>query len=107
MSIVAMMAIWIKMALGPGHIVLASLPKKRTELPQKKFRPISLVAKRLYGLIKMPVGMDVGLGPGNCVRWGPSSPRKRTARTQFLANVNSCSRSLYAIARPLLSVVCL
>jgi len=49
-------AIWIKMALGmevglgPGHIVLASLPKKGTAAPKKFFRPISLVAKRLDGL---------------------------------------------------------
>jgi len=25
--------------------------------------------------IKMPLGTEIGLGPGNIVRWGPSSPR--------------------------------
>jgi len=48
---------WIKMGLdmevglGPGHIVLdgnpAPLPKKGAE-PPPNFRPISIVAKRLY-----------------------------------------------------------
>jgi len=47
------------------------------------------------GWIKMPLGMDVGLCPGDCVRWvwgegtQPSSPRpkKGTASSQFLAHV--------------------
>ena len=26
------------------------------------------------GCIKMPLGMEVGLSPGDCVRWGPSFP---------------------------------
>jgi len=25
----------------------------------------------------MPLGMEVGLGPGDCVRWGPSSPHNK------------------------------
>jgi len=25
----------------------------------------------------MPLGMEVGIGPGNCVRWGPSYPQKK------------------------------
>jgi len=33
---------------------------------------------------KMPLGMEVGLGPGDCIRWGPSSPGKKGLRpTQF------------------------
>jgi len=43
---------------------------------QPNFRPMSVVAKRLDGL-RIPLGMDVGLGPGDCVRWGPSSPQKK------------------------------
>ena len=40
------------------------------------------------GWTKIPVGMEVGLGPGDCVRWVPSSPREKgTAPTQFLAHV--------------------
>ena len=30
----------------------------------------------MAGWIKMPLGMEVGFGPGDCVRWGPSSPKK-------------------------------
>jgi len=37
----------------------------------------------------MPLGTEVGLGPGACVRWGSSSPpeKKDTAPTQFVAHV--------------------
>ena len=41
------------------------------------------------GCIKMPLGMEVGLSPGDCVRWGPSYPQKKSTPTptQFLAHV--------------------
>jgi len=32
----------------------------------------------MAGWIKMPFGIQVGLGPGDCVRWGPSSPSPKT-----------------------------
>jgi len=35
----------------------------------------------------MPLGMEVGLGPGDCVRWGPATPRKKAHPTQFSAHV--------------------
>jgi len=37
----------------------------------------------------MPLGMDLGLGPGDCVRWGPRSslPKKRAEPPKFLAHV--------------------
>ena len=36
----------------------------------------------------MPLGMEVGLGPGDCVGWGPSSPLKRGAHPhQFSEHV--------------------
>ena len=35
--------------------------------------------------IKMPLGTELGLGPGNNVTWGPSSPT--AAPTRFLAHV--------------------
>jgi len=37
----------------------------------------------------MPLGIKVGLGPGDFVRWGPSSPppEKGIALTQFSAHV--------------------
>jgi len=32
----------------------------------------------------MPLGMELGLGPGNCVKWGPHSPsQKRTEPPDF------------------------
>jgi len=41
------------------------------------------------GWTKMPPGVEVGLGLGDCVRWGPSSPRKKGTAppTQFSAQV--------------------
>jgi len=45
-------------------------PQKGTEPPN--FRSISIVAKRLDASIKMPLGMEVGLSPGDFIRWGPS-----------------------------------
>jgi len=33
------------------------------------------------GCIKMPLGMEVGLSPGDCVRWGPSSPSLKRERS--------------------------
>ena len=60
----------------------------------------------------MALGMEVGLGPSHIVLDGdpaPLPPKGDRAPAPifgtFLANVNSRSRSLYAIARP--SVVCL
>ena len=35
------------------------------------------VCGQTVGWIKMKLGMQVGLGPGDCVRWAPSSPRKK------------------------------
>ena len=32
---------------------------------------------QMAGWIKMPLGTEVGLGPGDTVRWGPSSPTER------------------------------
>jgi len=41
------------------------------------------------GWTKMPLGIEVGLGSGDCVRWGPSYPQKKgtPTPTQFLAHV--------------------
>jgi len=56
------------------------------------------------GWTKMPLGVEVGLGPGDFVFDGdaaPSSPRKRnTALTQFLAHVY-CSQTAGCIKMPL------
>jgi len=36
---------------------------------------------QMAGWIKMPLGMEVGLGPGFCVRWGPHSPSTKRWRS--------------------------
>jgi len=55
--------------LGPGNIVLdadpAPPPRGTASLP--KFRPMSVVAKRLCTWINMPLGTKIGLGPGHIV----------------------------------------
>ena len=67
------------------------------------------------GWIKVALGVEVGLDPGHIVLDGePARLSKKAAEPSpifgpFLANVNSRSRSLYAVARPsvcLSSVVC-
>jgi len=53
------------------------------------------------GWIKMPLGMEVGLGPGDCVRWGPSSPpQKGGTQPQFSAHVY-CGQTAGWIKMPL------
>jgi len=58
------------------------LRKKRDAQPPI-FRPMSVVAKRLdHGWIKMSVGTEVGLGPGDIVLDGDPVP-PFSGRTQF------------------------
>ena len=45
-----------------------SSPSPNTQRPN--FRPMSVVVKRR---IKMPLGREIGLGPGDIVRWEPIS----------------------------------
>ena len=62
-------------------------PQKGAE-PLPNFRPISIVAKRLDALRKMPLSMDVGLSPGDFVLDGDQSslPNKGgEALSQFSA----------------------
>jgi len=69
------MKLGMQVRLGPGHFVLdedlAPPPKKGNTEPN--FLPMSIVAKQLdahhqmAGWIKMPLGMEVGLSPGNSV----------------------------------------
>ena len=37
--------------------------------------------------IKMSLGMELGLDPGDCVRWGSRCPPKRGAYPKFSAHV--------------------
>jgi len=68
-------ATWYGVGLGPGHIVLHGAPasslKRGTAAPN--FRPMTVVAKTA-GLIKMPLGMDVGLGRSHVVLDGAHTP---------------------------------
>jgi len=50
---------------------------------------VNFYCGQMDGCIKMPLGMEVGLSPGDCVRWGPSprSPKKEQS-PQFSAHVS-------------------
>jgi len=64
-----------EVGLSPGNFVLDGNPA----LSPKKgegIAPAHVRCGQTAGWIKMPLGMEVGLGPGDCVRWGPSSPQK-------------------------------
>jgi len=59
----------------------------RTQLPLPKnggrapnFLLISIVAKRLDASIKMPLGVEVGLGPGDIVLDGDLPPAEKRAQ---------------------------
>jgi len=66
---------WLEVGLGPGDFVLdgdpAPPPQKGGRAP--KFSAHVYCAKTA-GWIKMVLGMEAGLRPGDCVRWGPSPP---------------------------------
>jgi len=56
------------------------------------FRSISVAAKWLHDQDVTLIGMEPGLGPGDCVRWGPRSPPQKGGGTsrpnfQFSAHV--------------------
>jgi len=51
------------------------LPSSKGEQPPPQFSA-HICCGKMAGWIKMPLGMEVGFGPGDCVRWGPSSPQK-------------------------------
>ena len=62
----------------PGHIVLdgdPASPPPKGHNPQFSAR---VCCGQTVGWIKMPLGRELGLGPGDTVyRWGPSSPPQR------------------------------
>ena len=61
---------WQMGGLGHGLIVFED-PKKRVYTPLPRILgPCPLWQTAIW--IKMPHGMVVGLGRGDCVRWGPS-----------------------------------
>jgi len=40
----------------------------------------------MAGWTNMPLGMEVGLGPGDCVRWGPSSPSTKRGQSLVICS---------------------
>ena len=64
----------MEVGLSLGDIVLDGDPARP---PLKGHNPqfsANVHCGQMAGWTKMPLGMEVGLGPGNCVRWVPSSP---------------------------------
>jgi len=55
---------------------------------------------QMAGCIKMPHGMEIGLSPGNCVRWGHSPSANRGGAAQFSAHVY-CGKTAAWIKIPL------
>jgi len=72
----------MQVGLGPGHIALdgdpALPPPNGGRDPQ--FLAYVCCCQMAAG-IKTPLGMDVGLGPGDCVRRGPRSPPQKSGRS--------------------------
>ena len=83
------MPLAVAVGLGPGHIVLdgnpSTPPPKRGHSSPPTFWPMSTVAKRLDGsIIKMPLGTEVGLGPGDIALDGDPVPHEEgTAAPTF------------------------
>ena len=82
------MKLGMNVGLGPGHIVLdgdlAPLPKGT----QHQFL-VHVCCGQTAGLIKMPLGTEVDLGPSDrhCVRWGSRSPPQGGTAPPILAHV--------------------
>jgi len=69
----------MELGLGPAHIVLdrTSPPKKGLAAPRFSAH---VYCGQTAAWIKMPLGREIGLGPGDSVRWGPSfTPQRSTA----------------------------
>ena len=66
------MPLRMEVGLSPGDFVLDR------DTPQKIFSA-HVYCGRMAGWIKMELGMEVDLRPGDCVRWGPSPLPKRGA----------------------------
>jgi len=77
----------------PGDFVFDGDP---VPFPQKRAEPPPQFSANFYcgqtaRCIKMPLGVDVGLSPGDliCIRWGPRSPSQKVggALPKFSAHV--------------------
>jgi len=74
------MSLGMEVGLSPGDFVLhgdpTPFPKRRWSpgVEPNNFRPMSIVAKRTAGWIKMALGMEVGLGLVHIVLDGDTAP---------------------------------
>jgi len=55
----------------------------------------------MAGWIKMTLDMEVGLGPGDCVRWGPSSPSPKRGQSPQFSDHFYCGQTAGLIQIPL------
>jgi len=72
----------MQVSLGPGHIVLdgdpdpaPTPPRKAHSSPLPLFGPCLLW--QMAGCIKIPLGTEVGLGPGDVLDGDPAAPMER------------------------------
>ena len=76
------MKLGLLVGIGPGHIVLdgdpAPPPQRGTAPPQFSAH---IWCGQMAAWIKMSLGMELGLGPGDYVRWGPRSPSQKGVRS--------------------------
>jgi len=96
------MAFGMEVHVGPVHIVLdedtAPLPEKGAESTQFS---ANLYCGQTVGCIKMPLGMDAGLSPGDFVLDGdPVPPQKGGGAPKFSAHVY-CGQTAGWIKMPL------
>jgi len=71
----------MEVGLGAGHIVLDGDPPQGAQPSQFSAH---VCCSQTSGWIKMPLGTEVGLGPGDiALTWGFSSPKRDTAPSLF------------------------
>jgi len=87
---------WRAGSLGPGHIVLDGDPAPPSPKGHNPQFLAHICCGQMARWIKMPPGMEVGLGLGDCARWGP----KRGQSPQFSAHFY-CGQTAGCIKMPL------
>ena len=82
---------WHGGSFGPGHIVLDG-----DTAPPNGHSPLfsaHVCCNQTAGWIKMPLGTEVGLGPGDRVRWGSGFPHGKGVHVycgQTVADLSNC-----------------
>ena len=72
------MKLGTQVGLGPGHIVLGGDPAPHVYCGQTA------------GWMKLVLGMEVGLIPGDCVGWGPRSPPQKVGGAPPQKKIGPC-----------------